>query len=373
VDNFRSPSVWTTASCAWTATCRTGVLEYLRTDGKGIRREYRPPEEVFHKDSLASLDLAPVTNDHPWSAIGQYVTRRTAKSSASAPPLAGPTGRRKVAASLQIEDARAIKAVQAGRQELSCGYECDMDPTPGISPEGLHYDCIQKNIRYNHVALVDAGRAGPEVRVRMDTMDMVLLPSRTDDGGVPQSQQEKLVKLTIDGIEVEIPDTAGAVVTKALKDREAKADAAEKAKTETQAKLDASAEKIAQVEKARADAADPKRFDAAVTARVELLTKAAEVLGKAPEAGTPERDVKVAVIQKFSPSFKADGKDDVYVSARYDAALELASSEVAAGARAASSPIPASAVKADGKSVDLEKARADFEARNQNAWKTPAK
>src|SRR5687768_9377681 len=43
---------------------RTGVLEYRRADGT-VRREYRPPEEVFSADSIASLDDAPFTVRHP--------------------------------------------------------------------------------------------------------------------------------------------------------------------------------------------------------------------------------------------------------------------------------------------------------------------
>src|SRR5690606_32107950 len=43
---------------------RTGVFVYL--DGQGReRREYRPPDEVFNADSLASLKGVPVTDTHP--------------------------------------------------------------------------------------------------------------------------------------------------------------------------------------------------------------------------------------------------------------------------------------------------------------------
>src|SRR5882672_209067 len=43
---------------------RSGVFVYLEAGGKQ-RREYRPPDEVFHNDSLQSFALAPVTDDHP--------------------------------------------------------------------------------------------------------------------------------------------------------------------------------------------------------------------------------------------------------------------------------------------------------------------
>jgi hypothetical protein len=43
---------------------RVGVFRYLNADGS-IRRELRLPEEVFSPESLATLDLVPVTREHP--------------------------------------------------------------------------------------------------------------------------------------------------------------------------------------------------------------------------------------------------------------------------------------------------------------------
>ena len=43
---------------------RTGVYTYLNPD-KTIRREYRPPEEVFSEESLATFSGKPVTVGHP--------------------------------------------------------------------------------------------------------------------------------------------------------------------------------------------------------------------------------------------------------------------------------------------------------------------
>lgn len=48
--------------------------------------------------------------------------------------------------------------------QLSCGYYYDADMTPGTY-QGLRYDGVMRNIRGNHVALVEAGRAGPDVLV----------------------------------------------------------------------------------------------------------------------------------------------------------------------------------------------------------------
>ncbi len=68
-------------------------------------------------------------------------------------------------ASLIVWDADAIARIESGEQrELSCGYRYDADMTPGTY-EGQPYDGVMRNIRGNHVALVEKGRAGPDVLV----------------------------------------------------------------------------------------------------------------------------------------------------------------------------------------------------------------
>lgn len=51
------------------------------------------------------------------------------------------------------------------QRELSCGYHYVPDMTPGTSPEGVRYDGRMTQIVCNHIALVEAGRAGPDVMV----------------------------------------------------------------------------------------------------------------------------------------------------------------------------------------------------------------
>jgi len=68
-------------------------------------------------------------------------------------------------ADLAIWDADAIKRIESGEQrELSCGYRYTPDMTPGEF-EGQKYDGVMRNIVGNHVALVEKGRAGPDVMV----------------------------------------------------------------------------------------------------------------------------------------------------------------------------------------------------------------
>lgn len=67
--------------------------------------------------------------------------------------------------SLVLWDAVAIAGVTTRIQcELSCAYYYDADMTPGTF-KGVAYDGIMRNIKGNHVALVEVGRAGPDVMV----------------------------------------------------------------------------------------------------------------------------------------------------------------------------------------------------------------
>ena len=154
---------------------RVGIYEY-RGDGGKITRELRPAEEVFHPDSLASYDAAPITIEHPADKeVNAENVRRHEVGTVSG---AGRRDGDHVAITTVIKDARAIKLVKAGKQELSPGYKIELDETPGAdiryaypgNPTG-RYDAVQRNIRVNHQALVDRARGGSTIRLRMDAAE----------------------------------------------------------------------------------------------------------------------------------------------------------------------------------------------------------
>jgi len=67
--------------------------------------------------------------------------------------------------SLAVWDAIAIALIKSDQQkEISSAYHYRADMTPGIF-EGTQYDGVMRDIRGNHVALVESGRAGPDVVV----------------------------------------------------------------------------------------------------------------------------------------------------------------------------------------------------------------
>lgn len=145
---------------------RTGVQTYRgaemgRTDLAAVR-VWRPEEEVFAADALASMAHRPVTLDHP----AEPVTSANWKAH-SVGQVGGEVARDGdyIRVPLVLMDHAAIDAVTAGKRQLSVGYVAEIDWTPGTTPAGEPYDAVQRRIRANHLAVVDAARAGPACRI----------------------------------------------------------------------------------------------------------------------------------------------------------------------------------------------------------------
>jgi uncharacterized protein len=69
-------------------------------------------------------------------------------------------------ASIAVWTGEGIKLIESEQQaELSCSYRYRADMTPGVTSEGVAYDGVMRDIMGNHVALVERGRAGPDVVV----------------------------------------------------------------------------------------------------------------------------------------------------------------------------------------------------------------
>lgn len=153
---------------------RTGVFTYRNADGS-LRRELRLPEEVFKRDAVDSFALAPLTNNHPGEGLNPTNTGKFQVGSIVNPRR----DENRVIARVQITDAKAIKDVQDGKTQLSCGYDVDLEPTGGITmglegiADGQRFDVIQRNISGNHVAIVDSGRAGSGIGLRLDHDDAI--------------------------------------------------------------------------------------------------------------------------------------------------------------------------------------------------------
>lgn len=144
---------------------RIGIQEYRDAEGNVVR-ELRPPDEVFDAASVGSFADAPVTDLHPPGAVDAYNWREVAVGTVTSPRV----DLDRIVAELVVLDADLIRKIEAGeRVEVSAGYSCDLEWTPGAY-DGEPYDAVQRNIRINHVALGPAGwgRAGPTVSLQLN-------------------------------------------------------------------------------------------------------------------------------------------------------------------------------------------------------------
>lgn len=294
-----------------------GVFSYLNEDGT-IRRELRLPEEVFNQDSLASLKMVPLTNDHPAKGVSPDTAKKLQIGSIGDGIM---TDAYKVYAPIAITDSETIAMVEDGKRALSCGYTCDLEKKSGVWM-GVNYDYIQRNIRYNHVAVVDKGRAGDAAIMKLDSAFQNQM-FRVDQT-FTSNKETKMKKITIDSVEVEVHDSVAAHLDRL----QAKLDEADKkAKSDIatiQAKADANAEQVSQLQ-AKLDAM-PAQIEAAVKSRADLAIKATSH-GITVDAGMSESAIKQAIVLKAFP--KADTeklKDSNYLAAMLDSAELVLSS-----------------------------------------------
>jgi hypothetical protein len=107
---------------------------------------------------MASFAGKPVVDDHPEEDVTPANWRELAIGTVQNPRRGEGNLSDVMLADLLITDEDGIKAVQAGKVEVSCGYEAEYEQIrPGLAK--------QYAIIGNHVALVDAGRCGPRCSI----------------------------------------------------------------------------------------------------------------------------------------------------------------------------------------------------------------
>lgn len=333
---------------------KCGVLPYRDASGNEWR-EWRPPEEVFAEDSLASLRGAPVTDLHPATLVTPSTWRDVTVGHVGDDVARDGIY---VAASVLVQDASEIARIEAGeRKEVSAGYACQVEDTPGVTPEGEPYDRVQRRIRYNHAALGPPGwgRAGADVSLRIDSAVEVVrdgaVAARADDNATAgtssaaeETQRMKKKTLKVRGREIEIrvdAEDGMAEAQGAVTELEKKADADATELAAVKAGLIDMVQKIAALEaklaaSASADASEPNEaadeaaipeavLDAAIEKRASLIESARKVLGAdADLKGKKPAEIKRSVITKKMPSVKLDSLTADTINGMFDAIVAVA-------------------------------------------------
>lgn len=288
---------------------KTGTQKYLRKelgldgDPNGVVTVYRPADEVFAADSLASFDGADVTVMHPGELVNAKNYRKTSVGLVRG---AGRPDGDFVTADLIIKDADAIKMVEErGFVELSAGYTAEYEHSPGTTDDGTEYDYVQRNIRINHAALLPAGaaRAGRQARI-FDN----------------QPKGNTMSKITLDsGRSVEIQDEASAALVSDYIERLKKqiADASTTADKQ-QATIDGQAEQIAKLQAATGD----DQIKARLASIMDARTKAEKVAPGITLDSINPTEIQRAALTKARPSVDWASKSEAYVQAAFDMAFD---------------------------------------------------
>ncbi len=173
---------------------KVGVFPYLGAsigapDADKIYNVYRPAEELSSIETINSFKLQPFVDDH--TMLGEGETPAEQKG------IQGTIGEKVIFevdtlySNLKVWSDAFENLIEGGKKELSCGYRCAYEFVEGVY-DGQKYDAIQRNIRGNHIALVDEGRMGKEVRV-LDHMKITFDSKDLKETNMDEKQLEALI------------------------------------------------------------------------------------------------------------------------------------------------------------------------------------
>jgi hypothetical protein len=365
---------------------RVGELTYRNADGSE-RVEVVSPEVLFDKDSTDSFKMKPITLGHPPVKVTsenarQYERGMTGHAITIDGDFLGIVG--------TVTDKEAIDAIERGdASEVSCGYDAEI----ALRSDGK-YD--QLNRSGNHVAAVNRGRAGSEVRFGLDAADSADVWVQNSDEGTteqinqpvktptPTPEPKPMRQITIGGEVFSIDNDK--LADSVLKLQTDSADSVAKV-TDLQSKLDAAEGKATGLEAqvttltTKLDAAEQTRMDAdqvstTVSERLDAWAVVLPVLRADKADYQPDYKLPVADIRKLAialklPNVKLDGKSDEYVNAVWDTiAPQLQATETRADSSDPLHELVRTAQKEFGQRLDAIDA-ANQKAANayENAWK----
>lgn len=311
---------------------RTGIFVYQKVEPDGsisVVKQLRLAEE--HTETmLATLHGMPLTNNHPEELVNpenaeEYIvgmaSDRPKKIYVGADDADDDEKEEYLQQRLTIFNKDTIDDVKRRRKrQVSLGYQCELDFTPGVY-KGENYDCIQRNIRVNHVSLVQRARGGSNCKLLLDGKEQVVnLDGVSIDDTIPKEDNVKI--FVKDGKEYKVEDDVYSLLT-SMQTNLDEADAKLKDQTKAVEKLTAIKDDLESKIKTQKDSDDEDAFRKAVKARVALESQASKVLGEQANLdGLSELEIKSQVVKKLRPSISLDGKSDDYVDARYEIALE---------------------------------------------------
>lgn len=204
---------------------KTGVYQYTGREvdpdnAHGLRDQavvnvLRDEQTVFDKSAVATFIGKPITDDHPSVAVNSGNWRDHGRGVIMGAMRDGDH----LAFDLLLMDGPTIDKVEAGKRQLSNGYQAVLQFGDFEGPDGVKCQARQSRISNgNHVAVVDRARGGDTCTIGdFAACDSIPLPQIND-------QEKPIVKtMLIDGLTVDIAnaDTAEATIKTILAARDA--------------------------------------------------------------------------------------------------------------------------------------------------------
>jgi hypothetical protein len=305
---------------------RTGVQVYNRSelglDGEGTINVYRPEEEVFARDSLATYPARPITINHPPKGVNADNWKDVGSGA-----IGGEVVRdgEFVRVPLIMMDGPSIQKAQTTHREISMGYSAEIVMQDGVAPDGQPYQARQRNIKINHLAFVPKARGGNELRIGdgADTWGA----SPISDAIQPKKGARSMTTLTLKGISVELADAKDAINLQSVFDglnkdvadaisAKAKADADHA--TAIAAKDADLAKKDAELDALKGKVVDDAALDARVQARADLIAVATSIAPDVKTAGLADADIRKAVVTAKLGDADLKDKSAAYIDAYFD-------------------------------------------------------
>lgn len=324
---------------------RAGVFSYRKADGSFLM-EAKLPEELLSDDTVATVNCKPITDNHP-RENGENVLVNRGNSAKYMKGLTASNAHvdssdNTLRVDMTISDPELIKEVQNGKEELSIGFQTEVEPRKGTY-KGMAFDAVQKNIQVNHVAIVDRGRAGHTVRLTGDSAESVI-----DDNRERTNEQMETTKVRLDGENITVATDDADKVTKSnsslaslkeqlkaeqakVADLEAKVKKAERDAADKKKKADTAQAKADSAEKdkielqTKLDKFKTDSVDELVNNRLQLIDTARTLVGDGYDFnGKNEKTIKVDSIKAVDSNFDEKDKSDDYINAYFDSQVKNA-------------------------------------------------
>lgn len=343
---------------------RTGIQIYAgaevgRPDLARVR-VYRSEDAVFNADTMKSFAHRPVTNDHPTESVTSKNWREVSVGDTGGEVI---RDGKFVRVPLCLMDEAAIKDYNAGKRELSMGYDAEIVFGDGVSPEGEQYDAIQQNLRMNHLALVGRARGGDELRIGDANREKNTMNLKT---------------VIVDGLTVETTEPGAQAIAKlqgVIAQRDEAANVARTAHESALALKDAElAKRDAEIATLKAAQITDAQIDERARVRATLLDTAKRIAPEVVTDGKSNADIRKATVVAKLGADKVADKSEAYVDAMFDI---LAQDAAPAGSAAdpTRAVAPAATRQNDGPSNVIRYQDANdngqdaYEHRLANAWR----